>query len=359
MASKKENNEFIPMIAIPPGETIRENMEYLGMNQEQLACKLGITQKHLSNIINGKSPITYETALSLEDVIGPSAQFWMNLECQYQLTKARLDKENELSVDLEIIKNIDYNKMSSFGWVNKVRDKAEKVKNCRRFFGVANLSLIQKSYSLSFRMHKMSGQINDLNVLAWIRKAELNTKDVEISDFNKSKLTKMIPRFRELTMEDPKDFYPEMVKLCSECGIALTLVEYMPKTSICGATIWKKNKAILALSVRGKRADIFWFTFFHEIAHLISHTKKENHINYEKDESEDEADSKARQYLIPDDLYNKFVTEYDFTDKNTIIRYSENIGVAPCILVGRLLHDRLIDYRFYSDLRPSFTIVTK
>lgn len=36
----------------------------------------------------------------------------------------------------------------------------------------------------------------------------------------------------------------------------------------------EKDKAILALSVRGKRADIFWFTFFHEIAHLINLRKR-------------------------------------------------------------------------------------
>ena len=83
MVNKKDNNDFMPTVAIPPGETIRENMEFLGMNQKELAARLDITQKHLSNIINGNAPITYDTALKLELVIGPSAQFWMNLETNY------------------------------------------------------------------------------------------------------------------------------------------------------------------------------------------------------------------------------------------------------------------------------------
>ena len=88
----KNDNKFMPTVAIPPGSTVRENMEFLGMNQVELATRLDITQKHLSNVLNGNAPITYDTAIKLESVIGPSAEFWMNLESNYQLNKARLKK---------------------------------------------------------------------------------------------------------------------------------------------------------------------------------------------------------------------------------------------------------------------------
>ena len=98
MVNKKENNEYLPMIAIPPGETIKENMDFLGMKQKELAARMGISEKHLSDILNGKSPITYDTAIKLESIIGPSAEFWMELENGYQLDKARLAKEDELKI---------------------------------------------------------------------------------------------------------------------------------------------------------------------------------------------------------------------------------------------------------------------
>jgi len=59
---------------------------------EVLAARLGITTKHLSNILNGLDPITHDTALKLESVIGPSTEFWMELESNYQLNKIRLDE---------------------------------------------------------------------------------------------------------------------------------------------------------------------------------------------------------------------------------------------------------------------------
>ena len=88
MVNKSENS-FAPAIAISPGETIRENMVYLGMNQEELAARIGTTTKHLSNILNGIAPITHDTALKLESVIGPSAEVWMELESNYQMNKIK------------------------------------------------------------------------------------------------------------------------------------------------------------------------------------------------------------------------------------------------------------------------------
>lgn len=356
MANKKENS-FMPVIAIPPGETIKENMEFLGMTQEEMAIRLGMTPKHLCNILNGNAPITYETALKLESVIGPSAAFWMNLEVSYQLDKIRLADQDKFREELEIAKEIPYKKMSELGWLENTGDRNQRVKNLRDFFGVARLYLIQNSYAAVFRKHKQRMEISDFAVLAWLRKAELESRSIEVQEVSRRKLKRLIPRFRDLTMEEPSVFYPELQKLCARCGVALVLVECLPKTYIGGATMWRKDKAILALSVRGKRADIFWFTFFHELAHIITHKKKEFHISFENEE--DGADQIARNYLIPDKLYQTFVEAYPYRDKEAIINYAQKIGIAPCILVGRLMYDKLVDYQHYSDLRPSFEIVSK
>lgn len=368
MEKAKENKDFYPNIAILPGETIKENMVFYGMNQKELSERLGITTKHLCNIINGKAPITYETALNLQNVFGPRAEFWMNLETNYQLTKTRLEEKKKLEEDIEILKEIPYKKMLEFNWIKHFKEKPSKndiVELLRSFFGVASLKYIKPCANVMYKKHNSKNGLSDYAILAWLRKAELNGQNIEVDEFNKTKLKKLIPQFRELTLKKPEEFYPKMVELCASCGIVLTLVKDLPKTYICGATIWRKNKAILALSVRGKRADIFWFTFFHELAHLIYHKPSDYNINYDKKEKEEsyydlekEADIIASNYLIPKDLYENFVNNFNYKDKRLIIEYSKKIGIAPCILVGRLLHDNyLTEYSNYSDLRPSFEIV--
>ncbi len=349
------NNDFMPAVAIAPGKTIRENMKFLGMNQKELAARLGITEKHLCNILSGNAAITYETALRLESVIGPSAKFWMNLETNYQLNKARLEEQANLEEDLRILKEIPYDEMSKYCWVKETKDKKERVLNCREFFRVSKLSLIKSTYEVAFRTHKHEGELPDYKVLAWLRESELEGLDTEVQKIDKKKLEKLIPIFRELTLKSSSDFYPEMKRLCAECGVALVLIPYISKTYICGAVIWRDNREILALSGRGKRADVFWFTFFHELAHLINHSGKRFHIGFENDE--DEADGLASNYLIPEDKYREFIDEYDYTNKDSIISYAYGIGIAPFMLLGRLLHEGYLEYKYYRDLIPDYELI--
>ncbi len=355
MVNKKDNN-FMPTVALPPGVTIRENMDYLGMTQKELALRLSITEKHLSHVLNGDSPITYDTALKLESVIGPSAEFWMKLETNYQLNKYRLEEEGKLKEDLDILKNIPYRDMAANGWVEKERDLKKRVLNTRDFFGVGSLSAIKKTYAVAYRTHNSSNTISDYGILAWLRKAEIEGVKKQVEKFDKSRLRKLIPRYRELTLLHPEGFYPELERLCAEAGIALVLAEYIPKTYICGATVWRDNRAIVALSMRGKRADVFWFTFFHEVAHLLNHTRKEVHIIFENTDEQDQANEIASNYLISKKEYTNFIENHNFTDIDEIRKYAEEIGIASYVLIGRLQHDKLIDYPSYNHLIPSFEI---
>jgi HTH-type transcriptional regulator/antitoxin HigA len=105
--------------------------------------------------------------------------------------------------------------------------------------------------------------------------------------------------------------------------------------------------------------DIFWFSFFHELGHILLHSKKDIFIdeenkninNYEEKSYEEEADDFASKTLIPRDAYSEFVKKGDFS-KYSIINFAKAIEVAPCIVVGRLQHDRLIKYSEFSELKP-------
>ena len=72
------------VIAVPPGETIREQLEQRGMQQKELAARMGMSEKHVSNLVNGKVGLTQETALKLERVLGIPARFWNGLEASYR-----------------------------------------------------------------------------------------------------------------------------------------------------------------------------------------------------------------------------------------------------------------------------------
>lgn len=79
-----------PDVAIHPGEILADELAARRMTQGALARLMGRPLQAVNEIINGKKAITAETALQLERVLQTPAQVWMNLQAQYELTRARL-----------------------------------------------------------------------------------------------------------------------------------------------------------------------------------------------------------------------------------------------------------------------------
>ena len=85
-----------PDIAIHPGEYLAEEIEARGISQRELAKRMGRPANTINEIIKGKKSITAETALQLEEVMSEiPARFWLNMETDYQLTKAIIEKKNK------------------------------------------------------------------------------------------------------------------------------------------------------------------------------------------------------------------------------------------------------------------------
>lgn len=102
------------------------------------------------------------------------------------------------------------------------------------------------------------------------------------------------------------------------------------------------------MTARGKDADIFWFSLFHELGHIIKgHI---NNTNGTTEEDEKEADDFAKDILIPKDDYDLFIKSGNFS-KNAIEGFSNKLGIASGIVVGRLQNDGYIKYSWHNDLK--------
>jgi antitoxin HigA-1 len=79
----------MPIIAIHPGEHLAEELNELGMSASELARKLNVPPNRITAILNGQRSITGDTALRLAHFFGTSAQFWLNLQSNYELRLAQ------------------------------------------------------------------------------------------------------------------------------------------------------------------------------------------------------------------------------------------------------------------------------
>lgn len=191
---------------------------------------------------------------------------------------------------------------------------------------------------------------------AWLRAGEIEAQKIECNPFDEKKLKSQVPKLVKLSVEKPEVFIPKIQTLCADVGVAVTVVPHLPKTYVNGATRWlTPKKATIQLSKRYRYLDTFWFTFLHELGHILLHGKKDFFIDEDqgkRDEYEKEEDAFADKKLIPPAKYKQL--EGTTLTKEKIIEFAESMQIHPGIVVGRLQHEGLLDYSNFNDLRERF-----
>ncbi len=341
---------------IAPGETILELLEVNCMSQLDLADKTGINKKTINEIIKGKAPITTSTALKLEYVFNIPASFWNNLESSYRESLERKKDMESIKEDEKYLTDIPYAEMAkrNWDWIEKTRDSAEKVINLRKFFSVASLSFdTDLKRKLVFRKSNYEN-FSFESLYCWLRYGEIQSNKNELAKFNVDLLKENGKKIRKLANKPFLEQYEKIKNLLSECGISLVFEAQLPHTYVNGVSYKVTcDKAIIMISDRGKKDDILWFTLFHEIAHLLKHSRKEVFIDLENDEKNDienEADEFARNILIPNDVYDNFIrTNYAFNE-SVIKEFAKNNNISTGVVVGRLQKDGIVGWSEFNNL---------
>jgi HTH-type transcriptional regulator/antitoxin HigA len=351
--------EIAKSLLSPPGDTIQEHIDFIGMSQAELAERMGRAKEKINDIIKGREPITTATAFQLEKVLGISASFWLNREKTYRKELYELQQQEELEKEKDWLGAFPINELRKFGWLPDTREKHVLVDSLLKFFCVASTDeweriYIDKEVSVAFRVSLAHTQ-SPHAISAWLRKGEIQAKEIEIAEFDKKKFKDALTEIKELAFMMPDDFTQQLQSICAKCGVAFVFTQNLPKAPISGATRWFHNKPIIQLSGRFKTNDHFWFTFFHEAAHIILHGKKdiflENVEGTEIDqEKEEEANAFAAKTLIDEKDWNEIVENLPLIPQQ-IKRYAQKLRVAPGIIVGRLQYANLAPKAFGNELK--------
>lgn len=351
--------EYQELIAFHPGYYVKEYIDEQGITQEELAKRLQTTPKYVSDLVNGRANLSEEMVLRLSIVFGTSTKMWLNLNQRYIEKKLEIEKRKRIDEECELVRKIDYKFWVDLGLVKKTRIATEKVEELQRYFKVASLSVLnQRDFLVQYRTSV--SEVTDINVInanAWVQTAINIGTQMEVTAFNKKKLTEAIPAIRNMTIQNPETFYPELKERLASCGVALVLLPNLKNCGVNGAVKWLgKEKVVLALNDRRKYADTFWFALFHELGHVLQQRIKvllvseKNKDGLEIDELiqklEIEADLFSRNTLIPEREYKSFVEKNPTGFTVDAIRlFAESINILPGIVVGRLQQDHYLEYQ--------------
>ena len=358
----RTNKEIHSTLAIPPGEYLEEVIGELGMTKDELAQRMGRPATKLSPIFKGEKAITPDTALQLEKVVGVPAHIWMGLEAEYRLTLARqehIQEEYNLEKETDLVAKYPYNELVKAGEIAKQTKPVDKVRALQAFFGVTSLSKIPElqRYQPAFRLAKSTrGERTPEAVAAWLRMGERRAQRISCAPYNKERLCASLQKLRAFTLQEPEVFQQKLISTLADCGVALVICPHFSKTLTHGATFWLgREKAVLMLTIRLKWADIFWFSLFHEIGHILLLHSRQGVIleNNGGDHIEKEADDLASDTLIPREVCTRFIRKGAFY-KNDIADFASMIGIHTGIVVGRLQHEKMIKPEWANDLRVRY-----
>jgi addiction module HigA family antidote len=339
---------FSPDWISVPGDTILDLIEEKGWSQAEFAKRIAYTTKHVSQLINGKAPITEDTALKLEHVLGSTARFWLNREVQYREVLARTAALVKLEDDVDWLKELPISHMVKFGWITKRASKPQQVSECLSFFGVASVDSWRNQYAGPLAAFRASDAFEKKTgaVAAWLRQGERVATEMATGPFDKKLFKETLLELRQLTAEsDPEVFIPQLVNLCAKAGVAVVIEPAPAGCPVSGATRWiAKDKALLMLSLRHKTNDHLWFSLFHEAGHLLLHGKKMLFLEMKglDGDHETEANKFARDFLIPYEQGERLTTLSH--TKTDIISFAKELGIAPGIVVGRMQKEKILPW---------------
>ena len=334
-------NQYLPDYVSPPGETIHETLEALGMTQNEFATRMGITPKTVTKLLQGDAPIRPDTALALEKVLNVPARFWNNLETQYQEYLARQKEAEELEKHAEWVKEFPFSDMAALTYVNAVKPAWQRVRELLQFFGVASPAEWETVWAKPDACFRHSAALKSSShaLSAWLRQGEKGAAALDLPAYDPTRFQKNVSAVRELICEPVQVFEPEMIRLCRESGVALLFEKPLPKVRVSGACRWISDRPVILLSLRYKTDDHFWFTFFHESKHVLQCVKKRLFVDVPGEEHDDpkekEANAFARTTLLPPKQWADFIAQRDFSG-SAIRSFATQMGITPGIVVGQL-----------------------
>jgi len=345
-------NQYKPDVVFHPATTLKEKLDEMGMSIKEFALRTEKPEKTIIAVLKEESSLTPEMAILFEKVTKIPAKFWIKKQARYNEYVARLKQEESIQASEDWAKEFPYAEMVKLGWVEPTRKANEKVVNLLDYFSVAshqgwkNLYVNADLKVAAYTSLKHTHQAHAIS--AWLRQGELQAKEFKTPEIDIKKLKKSIPAMRQLMVEQPADFFKQLQNLCLQAGVVLLYTPKLPKVPLSGSTRWLNNTPLIQLTARYKRNDNFWFTFFHELGHIILHGKK--YISLENvdfaaadKEKEDEANEFAVKYTFTHEQEKELLANRPILEDD-IINYAKKFNTHPAIIIGRLQHDEIIDY---------------
>ena len=332
-----------PAEAFPPGEYLRDELEERGWTVTEFADIIGRPVQAVSEILNAKKSITPDTALSLSEALGTSAELWLNLQTAYQLYLRRsTTNRRELSPvarRARLRNAIPLAEVRKRGWIPDTDDLDLTEAAVCALLEIRALDQ-KPAFALAARRSNTDEPVT-IKQSAWLGHIRQRGKDQEVAAFDVGGLAALAARLPRLMREGPSQL-PRLPALLAKCGVRLVFAEGLRGGKLDGAvTFLDDGCPVIGVTTRYNRFDTVVFTLLHECAHLtLGHIDSpsgsiiDDDLTGESDyPTEQEANERVSAWLFPGGF------NIQSTSVPAIIEASTRYGVHPSVVIGRIHWD--------------------
>jgi len=231
----KTLEKHIPFSATHPGTLLKDELLAGGIKQKEFAVEIGMQHTMLSEIINGKRPITADLAILLERSLGISADYWLRFQSQYDIDLSRIKERNIqklFNIDIwKIIKEyVPVNYFRKLGYL--VDDLTADIAKIKEVYVINNVDdLVVLSAKQKFSLFRKSDKlkISEKNVLAWNVVAKYKANQQVVNKFYPEKIPYLVEELKTIFFQN-KDAVKQVEKVLNKYGIKFILVPKLDQT---------------------------------------------------------------------------------------------------------------------------------
>ncbi|GAB3376306.1 HigA family addiction module antitoxin [Amycolatopsis echigonensis] len=358
--------------AVAPGEYLEEWLDDQGMSQQRLAERLGSSRKQVNEIVNGHAPITPDTAMRLERVVGIPAKTWLKYEALYQADLKRIADEEDLSAHAGEIEPNAVSYLRSIGATKAtIRTPGKLVQDFLTFHRCGTWEAYEHLYETAstgdyaLAALKESGATIDRTALTtWLRAAELAEAFERGREFEYSPdgLRAALGALRARAAAPDSTMLRDLANMLADVGVVFMVVDPPKKFPLLGMTRWidKRVPVIQQTGRWGKDGFVIW-TLFHEIGHVLNDPRGEMHLEYKTEKTRTSAAEKAANKFALDTLFGDagLAPFSGLTRDRDIANAARKLGIAPGVAVHQMHRRRLLHYSYGNslcvDLAGTFT----
>jgi addiction module HigA family antidote len=299
-------HQYFPQSRPHPGETLLEKLEEMKMGPKEFALRAGKPEKTIIAVLKGDSSITADMAVQFENITRIPAQFWMDHQRGYDEFIARKKREAVIRQATPWAKQFPLEDMIQKGWLPQVKTLKEKTMEMLSFFGFSNHKAWEEYYfkqqlKVAFRI-SLAQTKDPYAVSAWLRQGEIQALELTAKKYSEKKFKETLPMLKSILENHNDKSFNQLQILCLEAGVKVVKTPSLNNAPISGATRWLSDTPLIQLTDESTQIDHFWFTFFHEVGHILLHGKKDvflENLEYsDKDnQKEIEADEFARKWM--------------------------------------------------------------